>query len=696
MQTITSFPYEVNVIEHILIPLPDGDHLAAKLWLPKMPDDAPVPAIFEYIPYRKRDMTRNRDSITHGYLAGHGFACIRVDLRGSGESDGVMKDQYRPQELQDAVTAIEWIAEQAWCTGSVGMMGISWGGFNSLQVAALRPEPLKAIITVCSTDDLYADNMHYMGGCLLTDNLSEATTMFSINTCPPDPQLVGESWREMWKERLDKSGHWLTTWLEHQQRDEYWRHGSVNESYEAIDVPVMAVGGWADGYTNAIFRLLANLNVPRLGLVGPWGHKYPHMGEPGPAIGFLQESMRWWDQWLNQEETGIMEEPMLRAWMQESVTPTTSYETRPGRWVAEASWPSSNINPVSYPLSPYRIEPEGTQVESSVRSVSSPLSVGLFAGKWCSYTYAPDLPHDQREEDGGALLFTGRRLEETVEIMGAPTFEFEFSVDQPVAMVAVRLSDVSPDDKATRVTYGLLNLCHVESQSKMVAKEGEALDVDLISGCFHTDFSSPNELEPGRRYRARVQMNQVAQTFPKGNRLRISISTSYWPLAWASPKPVRLTVFTKKSRLILPERSSTPLDETVSFELAEGAEGAPLHTVKPPHHNWLVHRDLAEDISTLEVIKDVGTFHLEDIDIEISSETYDWYSFHDYDFSSLRGETQTKRHFKRDDWDVTTKTRTVLTCDTENFYFHAELDAYEGEKRILCKNWDETVPRKFL
>ncbi|HEV8077951.1 MAG TPA: CocE/NonD family hydrolase, partial [Marinobacter sp.] len=263
-----SLPQTIQVEENVWIPLADGQRLAARLWRPESAEQAPVPAILEYIPYRKRDMTRARDAVNHPFLAAHGYACVRVDLRGSGDSDGILTDQYREQELDDGVQVINWLAGQPWCDGNVGMMGISWGGFNALQIAARRPEPLKAVIAVCFTDDLYADNMHYMGGCLLADNLSESTTMFSANSAPPDPHIVGERWREMWLERLAGSGLWLDHWLRHQRRDEYWRHASICEDYTAIQCPVMAAGGWADGYTNSIFRVLEHLQVPRKGLIG--------------------------------------------------------------------------------------------------------------------------------------------------------------------------------------------------------------------------------------------------------------------------------------------------------------------------------------------------------------------------------------------------------------------------------------------
>jgi len=164
VRTRTDFPRRVRVVENDWIPLSDGTRLAAKLWLPEDAEEDPVPAILEYLPYRKRDATAHRDSIRHPYVAGHGYAIARVDIRGTGDSDGIILDEYLPQEQEDAVEVLAWLAAQPWCTGSLGMFGISWGGFNGLQVAARRPPGLKAIITVGSTDDRYADDVHYNGG----------------------------------------------------------------------------------------------------------------------------------------------------------------------------------------------------------------------------------------------------------------------------------------------------------------------------------------------------------------------------------------------------------------------------------------------------------------------------------------------------------------------------------------------------
>ena len=674
MRTVTSLPHAVREEEHVWIPARDGTLLAARIWRPASSELDPVPAILEIIPYRQNDLTAVRDSIHHPYLAGHGYACVRVDLRGSGESEGVLTDEYLEEELADAEDVLGWLAEQRWCNGRMGMMGISWGGFNALQVAARRPPGLDAIVTVSSTDDRYADDVHYMGGCLLSDNLSWASTMFAYNSCPPDPSVVGDRWREMWHARLARSGLWLEEWLLHQRRDDYWRHGSICEDYSAIACPVMAVSGWADGYSNSVFRLLEHLDVPRKGLIGPWSHKYPHLGEPGPAIGFLQEMVRWWDHWLSDVENDVMDEPMLRIWMQETVPPFTAYEERPGRWVGERSWPSPRIKPEEHVLARGRIAQAGEEADGEEMTIESPLSVGQYAGKWCSYNAPPDLPYDQREEDGGSLVFDTDPFAERVEILGAPLVQLDLAATKPVAMVAVRLSDVSPDGRATRISYGLLNLTHRDSHAE------------------------PEPLVPGERYRVNVWLNGMAQALPPGHRLRVAISTSYWPLAWPPPEPVRLSVFTGTSSLVLPVRPAGDPDEVSlrPFDDPEGAEPIRVTHIAPGEERWTVSRDLVRYESALEVVKDLGVVRFDNIDLEVTRRAYERYSWVGDDFGSVCGETEWRIGFRRGDWEAFAVTKTVLTSTRTEFVLRAELDAYEGEQRVKSYNWDRTVPRDLV
>jgi putative CocE/NonD family hydrolase len=259
MKTVTQLPRKVREIENVFMTLRDGTKLAARIWLPEDAETNPVPAILEYLPYRKRDGTCDRDALTHPYFAGHGYAAVRVDIRGTGESDGILLDEYLKQEQDDCLEVLQWLAKQPWCTGACGIIGISWGGFNGLQVAARRPPELKAVISLCSTDDRYADDIHAMGGCMLIDNVAWASAMFALQSHPPDPALVGERWRAMWLQRLENQPLLIDNWLQHQRRDAFWKHGSVCENYADITCAVYAVGGWADGYSNAVPRLLAGL-----------------------------------------------------------------------------------------------------------------------------------------------------------------------------------------------------------------------------------------------------------------------------------------------------------------------------------------------------------------------------------------------------------------------------------------------------
>lgn len=673
MRELTSLPDPIEEIEHLWIPMSDGTRLAARLWKPVW--DTPVPGVIEMIPYRLQDLTAARDSIHHPYMAGHGYACLRVDLRGSGNSEGVLTDEYLEQELQDVEEVISWITSQPWCNGTTGIMGISWGGFNGLQVAARRPPGLGAVVTVCSTDDRYTDDIHYMGGCMLTDNLSWASTMFAYNSAPPDPRIVGPRWRELWHQRLQHSGLWLETWLHHQHKDDYWRHGSINEDFSAVEVPVFAASGWADGYSNAVFRLLAGLDVPTRGLIGPWSHKYPHLGQPGPAIGFLQEVIAWWDHWLKGDtDNGALRGPKLAIWMQDTVKPATTYDERPGRWVGEPSWPSPRITNVRLPLGWHHIMGPDTEPNASGPSpemhIESPLSVGQFGGKWCSYNAPPDMPYDQREEDGGAMVFDSAPLAERLELLGQPLVELNIAADQQVAMVAVRLSDVAPDDAATRVSYGLLNLNHYAGPDQ------------------------PQLLTPGEKHRVTVPLNGLAQSFPAGHRIRLSISTSYWPVVWPPPQPVRLTVDPNDSALILPVRPQTDDPDLIPvFGEPEGSSPIETLQIQPGEQDWRISRNLVDLTGKLEVIKDLGVVRIPDIDLDVTRRAVERYTFTDVDVNSVRGETEWLMGFAREGWDIQTYTKTVLTSTPDQFHLYAEMDAYEGETRVMSETWSTSIDR---
>jgi hypothetical protein len=674
-RTLDELPHKIKKIEHFWITLKDGCRLAARMWLPEDADKNPVPAILEYIPYRKRDGTRGRDEPMHGYFAGHGYAAIRVDTRGSGESDDVLQDEYLQLELDDAVEVIDWIARQPWCGGKVGMMGKSWGGFNCLQVAAMRPQPLKAVLSVCSTDDRYADDIHYMGGCLLNDNHWWGAIMLGYQARPADPRLFGEGWRDNWLKRLNEMPFWPATWMRHQTRDAYWRHGSICEDYGAIRCPVMLIGGWADAYTNAIPRMLEHLTVPRRAIIGPWAHLYPHDGMPGPAIGFLQEAVKWWDHWLKGAENGAMDGPMLWSWLEDSARPLTTATYRDGRWVGDKAWPSPGISVQSWSLGAGVLSQ--SQQPAAELTICSPQTVGMGCGEWMGAGCPGEMPADQRLDDAGSLAFDSAPLPKSLDLLGFPVLDLEFSVDRPVAQVAARLSDIFPDGAAQRASYAVFNLNHLAGHDR------------------------PQPLEPGKRYRARIRLNALGHRFAAGHRLRLAISTAYWPLIWPTPERVTLTVHTAGTRLELPARAPQALDGSAPFAAPESAPLTPISKVAEGHIKREIHHDLVGGAVTYITDGEGGVFgegviRFDEIDLIVNHALRRELTIHPDDPLSAHYRLAQSQDLKRDGWDIRITTETVMTSTKDELILTGRLDAFENGRRLASRSWREAVPRNCL
>ena len=671
MAIVSEFPRSVRLIENTWIPLSDGTRLAAKIWLPDGPDTAPAPAILEFLPYRKGDGTAIRDELVYPYLAGHGYAGVRVDIRGHGESDGIPEDEYTPQEQADGVEVIGWIAEQEWCSGAVGMQGISWGGFNSLQIAAHRPSALKAIITMCSTDDRYADDVHYKGGLVEAMDMQHwATYLLMANGEPPDPAIVGDRWRDLWLQRIDGNEPAGDIWLEHQRRDDYWKQGSVCEDLGAIECAVYAVGGWQDGYTNAIPRLLTGLSSPRKGLIGPWGHRWPQSGSPGPAIGYLQESLRWWDHWLKGEDTGIMDEPMLRAWVEDSVRPRTTYEERPGRWVTDVAWPPPIARDRRFSLNDGTLDP--APAGEQVRTILGRQTCGLDGGAWCGEGEEADDADDQRAEDGMSLVFDSAPLEDDVHILGFPAVTLQLASDRPRALVCVRLCEVFPDGQSTLVTRGLLNLCHRESHEH------------------------PEPLEPGKRYTIRVELDSAGHVFARGNRLRVAASPTYWPWAWPSPEPVTLTVFTGGTTLLaLPEIPPGAGDDAAPFGPPETSPELPAEIRSPGHTSRTLVRDMHKGTTEMSFHWGSGSDVVYPHGIGTVWENDARYRIAEGDPLSAEVWCVERITYARaaDDWKVTVEAEGRTTCDADSFHVESTFRAWEGDELVREREWRRSIPR---
>jgi len=667
MHIVTQFPHQIVEDPDMAVPMPDGCRLSARVWMPEDAPKAPVPAILEMIPYRKRDGTVARDEVMHKYFAGRGYAVIRLDQRGSGDSQGLMADEYTQTEMDDGLAAIAWIAAQPWCDGTVGMMGKSWGGFNCLQVAALRPPALKAIITVCSTTDRYSDDIHYKGGCLLNDNFAWGSQMWSYSSRPPDPMLVGESWRQIWLERLKAEPFLAPVWLRHQRRDAYWRHGSICEDYSAITAAVLSIGGWADNYMNTISHLVENLTAPVKGIVGPWVHQYPHQADPSPQIGFLQEALRWWDYWLKGVETGVKDDPAYRAYMQQTVRPGRLGQHRDGHWLAEAVWPSPRVTPTNLALSPGNIL--GGAGGDLGLSLNSPLDCGFGTGSYFPMGGdVPQLPGDQRDDDARSLCFDTAPLSEALDILGRPVIRLRLSSNKPRAQIAVRLCEVHPDGASNRITYGVLNLCH---------HQGDEYPVDLVAGAAF-DITLP--------------LDQIAYRIKPGVRLRVAISSAYWPFLW--PTAERATLTLANGTLEVPQHTASTSTEW-QFDEAEGAEPWAPDVLRPPLYEKRTVTDQTSGEISLVVIDDHGLNRDPQHGLCSGSIQRETWRIHPDDPLSASGETHWSQNLSRGDWVVRTETYARFWSTADTYYLSGRLEAYEGDALIYQRDVTTTVARDF-
>jgi predicted acyl esterase len=488
---------------------------------------------------------------------------------------------------------------------------------------------------------------------------------------PPDPAIVGESWRATWRARLDGLVPFPALWMQHPRRDAYWRRGSAGEDLARITCPVYAIGGWADAYASAVPRLLAGLGGPRKGLIGPWAHVYPYAGRPGPPIHFLGEALRWWDQWLRGIETGVMFEPVLRVWMQEGAPPTQPDAPRAGRWVAEPEWPSARITTQGWALGEGVLDATEVPPPVGIDYREGPI-VGLAAGDWCSFGGAAEAPGEQQEDDERACTFDSPPLAKRVEILGTPVVVLELAVDRRAAQVAVRLNDVTSEGVSTRVSYGVFDLAQLD-------------DGGL--------------LEPGRTRRVRLRLRDAAHAFAAGNRIRLAVSTGYWPIAWPAPEPVTLTLFTEASRLELPVRPPREADsELRRFAPPESAPASELVELAPSTASRLID-DGADGTAVYRVESQGGVSgrggpcRIVATGVEVASSLGREYLMRAGDPLSATAEVVQRTELHSDAFDIRVEVRSRLTATGETFRFEADVRAEEAGAEVVTRRFDLRLPR---
>ena len=518
--------------------------------------------------------------------------------------------------------------------------------------------------------------MHYVGGCLFSRHqLQWAATVMAYMARPPDPVSVGDRWRDSWIERLERIATPMEPWITHQHYDAYWKHGSVCEDYSAIGCPVFAIGGWLDGYTNGVFRMLEHHQGPLKGLIGPWGHQNPYYGVPGPAIGWLQETLRWWDHWLKHVDNGVMDEPKFRFYSQDALAPGDRPADRSGRWTTEPSWPSPNVSMRRWPLGAGTLDTIAGEREMLVHR--GPLLPAADAGNWSGFAQHTDLAADQRAEDGQSLTFTGKPLDAPLEILGRPLAKLELSVDRPKAFLVARLCDVAPDGRSTLITRGFLNLTHRQSRE------------------------APSALVPGEVVAVTIRLKAISYSVPTGHHLRLAISTAYWPWIWPSPELVTLSLLTGGAGgLELPIRRPPAVEAAIPshFKDPECGPGLGVEISHQPRGGRTTHLDA---VSGRQTIVDAPGFfasaRLPDHGgIEFSDQQTDEFVLVGEDPLSATMICRRSVTVGRDRWQTRVDVQSTMTSTAANFLITTVLEAFESEHRIHARTFHHVIPRRWV
>lgn len=656
---------QIDVTDHLWIPMPDGVRLGARLWLPQGAQKLPVPALFEYIPYRKADMVRARDERNHPYFAANGYACLRVDMRGSGDSEGHMPDMYAENELSDARHVIEWIAAQPWCDGQVGMFGTSWGGTASLQANIDAPDALKAVIAVCATHDRYEDDIHHKGGCILTDTFEWGATLPAILGAPPTPN-VGSDWKERWQARLESLTFPVEAWVREEARGAYWRHGSVIHQSNKLSRPVLAVGGWSDRYSNSVMSLVSARPDLVWGVVGPWGHHYPDQGHPGPGIGFQQLALDWWDRWLKPAKKQS-DWPKLRVWLREYDPPADAIDRRNGAWIESGPSETETKPLVLHLANSGMLETEGA-LETEM-DIPSDLHIGRAAGDTGYFGRYGGLPLDQSEDDALSLVFETAPLEQDVILYGAATACLNVRSESRLRQLSLRLNDVTPEGISARVGLCVRNL---------------ALN-DMLDADNREEWSGEGQF--------RINFHTKAYRFLKGHRIRLAIAACYWPIIWPSSDAGQMSLL--GGTLTLPVFKGTP--KRLQTELPPVLE-------LPLIQN---HRILSDPLLTRAQSKEVDGRLTQGWEQPFSealcTETATAFGYETRaEHSILEGEPMSARsqfehhaRYTRPDGVADILSEVTATCDHRSFFLNGTLTAEWDGTTLAKRVWSVTIPRRL-
>ena len=680
--------HHVAALRDVRIPVSDGLELSANLWLPEpLPAaDEPqlFPAILEMIPYRKDDWRAASDESRGEWLAARGYAFCRLDIRGTGSSPGVALDEYTARETQDGYDAVEWLAAQPWSNGKVGMWGISYGGFTSIQVALLHPPHLAAIVPMMATDDRYTDDVHYLGGCATVSELSQyAVSMVGMNAMPPRSEYRGAGWADEWRERLEQTPIWLFEWLRQQHDGPYWRQGSLAPHWDRLTTPTFLIGGWMDEYVDAALRMLERCtNAPRKALIGNWVHDLPDDAYPGPNVDWQHELVRFFDHWLKGIDNGAMTEPELVAFRHDWAEPEPFPAAWPGAWIAEAAWPPADLEETVLHLASGDIALAGRLThaappDSGIERFRHRATTGTRAGlSWGAGGQPNGVARDLRPDDALGPTFTSDPLDADLDVVGVASVVLRWESPVPVATAVVRLQDVAPDGTPFQVSAGILNLTHRGSHK------------------------TPEALEPGVVTEVRIALRATAHRFHAGHRIRLSVASSMWPVVWPSPFAAEYGLHlggdpATGSRLTLPV---LPAGHAGAFVPPFKTTPAGLRAIGSYHGDpptWQVIEDVIDGSVTV-LTSEFGETTLADGRTTLYAGERLEMTARDADPANARMHNEVVYRLREDGSEILIEANGTIRTTQTDFHMNVGLTVSLDGGPFFERGWLETIPRRLV
>ncbi len=656
-------------IDEVWIPMPDGVRLAADLYRPAtLQTGERRPVLLEYLPYRKTE-ARARNYALYAYFIERGYIVARVDIRGTGNSEGrLIPHEYSDIEHTDGDVVIDWLSKQPFSNGNVGMFGISWGGFNAIQMAVRQPPALKAIIAVDATEDLFQDDVHFMDGIMHVDSWEMSQDLDNARPGAPD-YVIDEAY---FRNRFDTEP-WMLTYKKQQRDGPFWDRASARDKYDRIRIPTFHIGGWYDGYRDSLPRMLANVRAPVKALIGPWSHAWPHDPYPAPGMEWRYEAVRWFDQFLKGMDTGILDEPSFAVYVRNWHPPGPYLEHAPGRWRWEDGWPSARVKSTRlYP------QHDRTLTDAPARPTVHALryvpSIGIEGGG--PVMWWGDVAHDQRPTDAYSLVYDSDPLPAATEILGLPVATLRVAADAPRANWIVRLSDVAPDGTVTQVAGAAFNGTH-----RMSARE-------------------PADIVPGEEFTIPIEMHFTSWVFPEGHRIRLAVNNAQWPMLWPTPHPMT-------TMLRLGGKSGSYLELPV---VPPGDYPSP--NFRPPAPSPEYPGYEAIDTGTSSGYGEISSVDRNPQTGEVTvtatnsgATRYPWgtETFHErieHRTSDRNPENTSMRGTHRIEVQLPDRLLTwtgnlTFASDRENFHYRYTRELRVDDELVRTKTWEETIPRDF-